>query len=165
MICIRVFIYYSLIHYKYKTIHPKWNYQTKQSKRWNLFWLFCQSQKNRFPLFVLVHSPFWGKNGKKICQNFEVTNVERRPRYIFLDHFHYSQAVTFWVMALNRPFFRFFLCPLPFDFFNIILSTIFNVLLILFRIQAYCYLHLMVIFLKKSNMFTEILYLFYLFFW
>ena len=92
---------------------------------------------------------------------FEVTDVERRPTSNFLDHLHYFQAVTFLVMALNWPRFHFFfVCPLPIDFFNIIFSTIFNVLLILFRIQAYYYLHLVVIFLKSLNMFTEILYVF-----
>ena len=143
----------------------------KTIKRWNLFWLFCQSQnacfvkvrKIGFPFSFYSTRPFDAKTEKNEADIFEVTDVERRPRSNFLDHLHYFQAVTFWVMALNRPFFYFFACPLPFDFFNNIFSTIFNVLLILFIIQAYCYLHLVVIFLKNSNMFTEILYLFLFF--
>ena len=66
------------------------------------FWLY-KTIKKRF-------HPFGSKTEKNGADIFEVTDVERRPRSNFLDHFHYSQAVTFWVMALNRPFIVFFLC-------------------------------------------------------
>ena len=47
-----------------------------------------------------------------------------------------------------------------YDFPYTILATIFSVLIILFRIKPYCYLHLLMFFLLNPNIFTEILYLF-----
>ena len=102
----------------------KWTNQTKQSKRWNLFWLFWRVREIGFPFSHLASRPFCAIFGENEADIFEVTDVERRPRSNFLDHFHYSQAVTFWVIALNRPIFVFFLCPLLLDFSYIILTLI-----------------------------------------
>ena len=47
---------------------------------------------------TLSHSgrrPFSTKTEKNEADTFEVTDIERRPRSNFLDHFYYYQAVTF----------------------------------------------------------------------
>ena len=66
------------------------------------FWLFWKVRKIGFPFSHSASRPFATILGESGVDIFEVTDVERRPRSNFLDHFHYSQAVTFWVMALNR---------------------------------------------------------------
>ena len=54
-----------------------------------LFDCFVKVRKIGFPFSHSARRPFWyilGENGADI---FEVTDVERRPRSNFLDHFHY----------------------------------------------------------------------------
>ena len=73
-----------------------------------LFDCFVKVRKIGFPFSHSASRPFSAFFGENEADTFEFTDVERGPRSNFLDHFHYFQAVTFWVIALNRQFFRFF---------------------------------------------------------
>ena len=77
-----------------------WNaYQTKQSQRWNLFWLFWKVREIGPPFSAEASCQVEGIWGQNEAFTFDLTNVERWPRSNFLDHFHHSQIVTFWFMA------------------------------------------------------------------
>ena len=69
--------------------------QTKQSRGETSFDCFVKVRKIGFPFSFYSTRPFGTKTEKNEADIFEVTDVERRPRSNFLDHFHYSQAVTF----------------------------------------------------------------------
>ena len=56
---------------------------------------FVKVRKIGFPFSFYSTRPFDAKTEKNGADIFEVTDVERRPRSNFLDHFHYSQAVSF----------------------------------------------------------------------
>ena len=60
-----------------------------------VFDCFVKVRKRGFPFSHSGRRPFSAKTEKNGADIFEVTDVERRPRSNFLDHFHYSQAVTF----------------------------------------------------------------------
>ena len=74
-------------------IHNLSNKTIKEVKP--LFDCFVKVRKIGFPFSHSASRPFNAFLGENEADIFEVTNVERRPRSNFLDHFHYSQAVTF----------------------------------------------------------------------
>ena len=60
-----------------------------------LFDCFVKVRKIGFPFSHSASRPFNAFLGENEADTFEVTDVERRPRSNFLDHFHHSQTVTF----------------------------------------------------------------------
>ena len=81
------------MHFKYL------NYQTKQSQRWSLFWLFWKVREIGPPFSAEASCQVGAIPGQNGAFTFDLTNVERWPRSNFIDHFHHSQISTFWFIA------------------------------------------------------------------
>ena len=76
------------------------HYQSKQSQRWNHFWLFWRVREIGLPFLAedsCQGDAFPGQNG---AFTFDLTNVERWPRNNFLDYFQHFRIITFWFIAL-----------------------------------------------------------------